>query len=435
MCLIIYKPNHKSKIPSKYLSNAKRINPDGFGILYLDNGELIKTLDYKSVDALVNVERPFVAHFRYATQGKINKKNIHPAPCAIGHVFSNGTVPLGCDKVSDTRVVAGYLESIPREHWATLLSMTDTRFVVVDKELEVLTYGKWYDKKGVFYSKDNCFKSAASWHGSYYTKDYYPTDSYYDESYYESHEISTTDGEEETVTSLLHDECDTMQHLGKSADIILTHIEENIDYSVHMADLDEVYSATALLEYAQDLSGSLPSSLDWILDECYNRIKAVDECNGYDMDIGNEAHYRELLNVPELPANGELVAVYGTLKRGGGNDRLFTDSDQWLGAGRSVDRLRMEDKGIPYTYEGDHPEGHQIVVEVVEVNSQSTWSQLDSLEGVPTHYHRELTDVQLDNGEVLQAWMYYATHDAPKHAEWTECYNTNPIPELFRLCK
>lgn len=48
MCLIIHKPTADSIIPEFIIDNAERINPDGFGIVYTDNNECVRTMDYET---------------------------------------------------------------------------------------------------------------------------------------------------------------------------------------------------------------------------------------------------------------------------------------------------------------------------------------------------------------------------------------------------
>ena len=66
MCVIIIKQK-QNKIAMQTLENASLVNPHGLGVTWLDT---FKT-DYldSSEYAVLNTERPFIAHFRYATIG------------------------------------------------------------------------------------------------------------------------------------------------------------------------------------------------------------------------------------------------------------------------------------------------------------------------------------------------------------------------------
>jgi len=177
MCLIIHKPTSGLKIDPEYIDNAEQKNPDGFGIVYTDTGERITTMDYKLARELVESERPFVAHYRYATRGKVGIQNCHPFKTRHGdYVFSNGTVAdLGKEKDRcDTLEVVLALNSIKRKHWAKVLAFTETRFAIVDNKQNVTRYGKWHERENVFYSKDDCFDSwyCSGYYGNYNYRNY-----------------------------------------------------------------------------------------------------------------------------------------------------------------------------------------------------------------------------------------------------------------------
>jgi len=161
MCLIIHKPKATSKIPDSYIDNAETINPDGFGITYLDGiiPETHYTMCYQEARSFINQKRPYVAHYRFATVGDINETNCHPFKfMGNNYLYSNGTVAdLGNDKLCDTKVVADYLTKTPQQYWHMMLSMTDTRFAIVNHKCRVKRYGQWHKRDGIFYSKANCF--------------------------------------------------------------------------------------------------------------------------------------------------------------------------------------------------------------------------------------------------------------------------------------
>ena len=160
MCLIIHKP-YKKRIPQDILERARRINPHGFGITYLDNGHTKRKLTYKGIDKLLKTDRPLVCHFRYATVGKINLNNVHPFNVSSRTViYSNGTVDgFGNGHESDIAHIAKrVLPKLRKLDWKPFLELTETRFCIVDtKSLQVQRIGKWHEREGVFYSKSNCF--------------------------------------------------------------------------------------------------------------------------------------------------------------------------------------------------------------------------------------------------------------------------------------
>src|SRR5579863_4595682 len=87
MCLIIQKPAGKT-VPQWILKSASEYNPDGVGILYVeqDTVQVRKWLNIKPVklgrklNRLQDVE--VAIHFRMTTHGKTNTDNIHPFPVA-----------------------------------------------------------------------------------------------------------------------------------------------------------------------------------------------------------------------------------------------------------------------------------------------------------------------------------------------------------------
>ena len=165
MCLIIHKP-YKKRIPSDVLHRAKEINPHVFGVTYLDNGQTKRKLSYKGIDKMLNTDRPLVAHFRYATVGKINLNNVHPFNVNSRTViYSNGTVDgFGNGHESDIAHIAKrVLPKLRKLDWKPFLELTDTRFCIVDtKSLQVQRIGKWHLRNGVYYSKANCFHAPIS---------------------------------------------------------------------------------------------------------------------------------------------------------------------------------------------------------------------------------------------------------------------------------
>ncbi len=158
MCIIIV--NQKgAELPKKVLQNSSRKNPHGLGIVWLDTYE---TTYHKSADweELVT-DRPFIAHFRYATVGSIGLENMHPFRCGETDelLMMNGTIRgLGNKKSCDTKVLAGMLGTQPRESWKSQLERHNSRFVTVNdknKTFQIYNRDLWAKKDGVWYSKTN----------------------------------------------------------------------------------------------------------------------------------------------------------------------------------------------------------------------------------------------------------------------------------------
>ena len=97
------------------------------------------------------------------------------------------------------------------------------------------------------------------------------------------------------------------------------------------------------------------------------------------------------------------VFVYGTLKKGHGNNYLLQEAE-YLGKAITYKRFRLFDVGFPYAVPSK--DGARIRGEVYKVNPE-IMQALDWLEGFPTHYKRQIIKVELENGEVIEAWIYY----------------------------
>jgi gamma-glutamylcyclotransferase (GGCT)/AIG2-like uncharacterized protein YtfP len=197
MCVIIIKPAGR-KIPAEVLRNSSTINPHGLGVIWLDTWkvEYFKSREYK----VLETKRPFIAHFRFATVGKVCVSNTHPFKCGDTNewLMMNGTIHgFGNKQESDSKVLANMLGSKPRGQWSKFLSKYDCRFVTVNVERETFQiYNKplWTQKDGVWYSKANVLQDSyvavygtlkhgysnhyymnrSIWIGSGHTKDKYP---------------------------------------------------------------------------------------------------------------------------------------------------------------------------------------------------------------------------------------------------------------------
>lgn len=159
MCVIIIKQKGKH-VPQEVAKTSARINPHGLGIIWLDTFEVSyhKSAEYKVLDT----KRPFIAHFRYATIGAINKENTHPFRCGSNKqewLMMNGTIrSLGNVKKSDSKVLAENLGEIPRHKWKKELEQYECRFVTINthsRTYQIYNKELWVQKDGVWYSKDN----------------------------------------------------------------------------------------------------------------------------------------------------------------------------------------------------------------------------------------------------------------------------------------
>ena len=100
------------------------------------------------------------------------------------------------------------------------------------------------------------------------------------------------------------------------------------------------------------------------------------------------------------------IAVYGTLKSMYGNNRLMQGSTL-VGTGW-ITGHRLYEAGIPFVVK-DNTADYSIQVEVYEV-PEDQLPRIDSLEGHPTWYKREPTDVIMEDSTSLSSEVYKMAH-------------------------
>lgn len=159
MCVIIVK-HDGLKLPVSVAKKSALINPHGLGVIWMDTFEITyhKSRDYKVLES----KRPFIAHFRYATVGAINKENTHPFRCGKNEnewLMMNGTIKgKGNKKESDSRVLARELGELARNKWKKELEKYECRFVTVNtrnKTYQIYNKHLWTLRDGIWYSKSN----------------------------------------------------------------------------------------------------------------------------------------------------------------------------------------------------------------------------------------------------------------------------------------
>ena len=159
MCVIIIKQKGMT-LPKEVAKTSGRINPHGLGVIWLDTFEV--TYHQSSQYKVLDTDRPFIAHFRYATIGAVNKENTHPFRCGNNKhewLMMNGTIRgLGDAKRSDSRVLAESLGNVPRHTWKKELEKHDSRFVTINtrnRTFQMYNKDLWVQRDGVWYSKGN----------------------------------------------------------------------------------------------------------------------------------------------------------------------------------------------------------------------------------------------------------------------------------------
>lgn len=159
MCVIIIKQKKSLRLPEKVLNAAAQQNPHGLGIVWLDTYEIgyYDSKDYQ----ILNCNRPFIAHFRFASVGRVCVANIHPFRCGNNPnewLMMNGTIfNMGDSERTDTEVLANKLGSIPRHLWKDELDKFNCRFVTINTlnhSFQIYNHALWTQKNGIWYSKE-----------------------------------------------------------------------------------------------------------------------------------------------------------------------------------------------------------------------------------------------------------------------------------------
>jgi len=100
-----------------------------------------------------------------------------------------------------------------------------------------------------------------------------------------------------------------------------------------------------------------------------------------------------------------LVFVYGSLKRGYWNYETFLKGrSKFVCDAETCYKMYMTDIGYPLvtkTIPKTTIKGELFIIDEIVLKD------LDTLEGHPVYYHREITEVIANDGKVLKAWMYF----------------------------
>lgn len=115
------------------------------------------------------------------------------------------------------------------------------------------------------------------------------------------------------------------------------------------------------------------------------------------------------------------VAVYGTLRPGYGNDRLWQGRAECHHDGEAtIEGYRLVGRGFPYAIPAEH---ERIVVGLVQPEPdeyERVLAMMDRLEGVPRHYRRVLEVATTPEG-IRACWLY-----VPAEPRWHE--DNEPVP-------
>jgi gamma-glutamylaminecyclotransferase len=99
-----------------------------------------------------------------------------------------------------------------------------------------------------------------------------------------------------------------------------------------------------------------------------------------------------------------VIAVYGTLKKGFNNYYNYLSSSKHLGSGKTKDKYPLIIQGLPYLIDKKGV-GHNVEVDVFKV-SDAVLDSLDRLEGHPNWYRRKQIEVNV-KGRTICCWVYF----------------------------
>ena len=123
--------------------------------------------------------------------------------------------------------------------------------------------------------------------------------------------------------------------------------------------------------------------------------------------------------------DNQLVFVYGSLRKGFGNNRLL-QGQEFLRASATEDKFLMYSMG-GFPAVDTSVDSNQIQGELYEVNPEGM-ARLDRLEGYPSFYDRK--EVKLATGET--AWVYFidefhkrygSNYETVENGDWKEYRN------------
>jgi hypothetical protein len=172
MCLIFVRTKHHVELNFDALEQAHTDNPDGVGILWWDNGwQQCRAVDstYSEIEQFVRKldrrELRWAIHFRWATAGKVNKRNCHPFPIGNGaYLMHNGVLPYTPTRKerSDTWQFAQWVKGIGVERFSQYSDLFEqatrgSRMLYALPNGALSYSGDWTHKPEGYYSNNRCF--------------------------------------------------------------------------------------------------------------------------------------------------------------------------------------------------------------------------------------------------------------------------------------
>jgi predicted glutamine amidotransferase len=209
MCVILHKT---APVKEQDIIDAYNYNPDGFGVMYQENGKVVTDKGMYDLDTILaklwylqDIE--YVAHFRITTRGKTNDDNCHPFRVSDKiWMMHNGTLNINIANkdMSDTWHFSKLLQStkITNKLLRYLPKFTGFDRLIFMGSKSIHKIGRWDEYEGNMWSNLNwqwAFSAADTFgdkeyqewlekFGGYYATDYDEYNGYIsDDSYYKGH--------------------------------------------------------------------------------------------------------------------------------------------------------------------------------------------------------------------------------------------------------
>lgn len=165
MCVILYKPAGKQLPNNATLFQCYRVNHDGMGfctptMVY----HTLSYIDFVNALEVVPVDEPCIIHFRWATHGSVKESNCHPFVAGDVKFAHNGVLPIPSENdMTDSEIaLRRYIYPTIKEYGfespeadAVIEEIAGTSRFAIMKGRKVELFGKWYKRKGIYYSNLN----------------------------------------------------------------------------------------------------------------------------------------------------------------------------------------------------------------------------------------------------------------------------------------
>jgi gamma-glutamylcyclotransferase (GGCT)/AIG2-like uncharacterized protein YtfP len=376
MCIIISKPAGKT-IPAEHISNSHANNADGVGIMHADEGKVVieKWLDkdHDKFEARLGElkDKNVVVHYRAASVGKVTLENIHPfwifeeklAMCHNGTIYN--AKPLAQRDESDTVAFARLLKDFPED-----FLQRDGLLMMMSNYIGTSSRLAFLDHEGNVAIMNK--KLGEEIDGIWYSNKYYSDPN-------------------------MRGGCGVEFPSAKKRSTSVSYDGKTYEYSYstgkRVASDNSSYGG---LFDSDNRRGKLPLSYQLI-------------------DLARKKDDKQRV----------YCFVYGTLKSGYGNNRVFDSSAKLVGDAVTLKRFPMIGKGMGFPYVIDKEGmGRNIKGELWETSVANVNAGLDSLEGYPHHYVRRVIDVATTEGTYKAVCYFKAnvtSNDMEKEflSEWT----------------